>query len=144
MNRITTAHARLAQATDLPSVINAAYEAFEDIMSAIEEHENPAGGAFVPFVMSSAYAANARDALLAAPSLPPPVPGHKANATPDPPSGTTTLQAAIALSDLSGRLVCRLTDAKYLAKDPADKAACAEAVGHSMRIWSTMTAAAGL
>src|SRR5262249_34363984 len=42
----------------------------ELLLSAIEEHQDPANGMFVPYVYAATLAANGRDAILFAPSLP--------------------------------------------------------------------------
>ena len=71
MDRIDTARARLEHASGLPAVLDAAYDAFEDMLGVIEAQQDPGGGAFAAFVMAGAAAANGRNAVAAAPSLPP-------------------------------------------------------------------------
>src|SRR6202043_3720301 len=80
MDPIEAARARLEQVAGLPAVLDAAYEAFEEMLRAIEDQQDPDGGAFAAFVMSGAAAANGRDALAAAPSLPPAASGDLADA----------------------------------------------------------------
>jgi hypothetical protein len=58
MNRIISAQNRLREATGLPAVLDAAYDAFETIRSVLREHDDPADAMFVPFVMSATSAAN--------------------------------------------------------------------------------------
>ena len=70
MDTITAAGARLEHATGLPAILDAAYDAFEDMLPAIEAQQDPGSFAFTAFVMSGASAANGRDAIAAAPSLP--------------------------------------------------------------------------
>ena len=70
MDTITAARARLEHATGLPAILDAAYDAFEDMLPAIEAQQDPGSAAFTAFVMSAASAANGRDAIAAAPSLP--------------------------------------------------------------------------
>src|SRR5580693_10509114 len=70
MDTITAAGARLERATGLPAILDAAYDAFEDMLPAIEAQQDPGSAAFTAFVMSGASAANGRDAIAAAPSLP--------------------------------------------------------------------------
>ena len=64
---------RLQHAAGLPAILDAAYDAFEDMLPAIRAHEDPAGGLFAAFMMAAASAADGRDAIGFAPSLPP---GH--------------------------------------------------------------------
>jgi len=70
MSRIISARDRLEQASDLSAVLHAAYEAFEAMRLAFRAHEDPATGLFAPFVMAAAAAADGRDAVAFAPSLP--------------------------------------------------------------------------
>ena len=143
MDRIDAARARLNQATDVPGILGAAYEAFEDMLPVIRSQQDPAVGAFVAFVMSAAFAANGRDAVAAAPSLPPTAPGTAPRADDDQPDAVPALEAATALSKLSGLLVCRLTDAAFWARTSADKEACAEGARQASRIWVLLRETAG-
>ena len=78
MTRIDAAQQRLQQASDLAAVLDAAYEAFEGMVSVIHPVQDPASGLFAAFVMAAASAANGRNALALAPSLP----GHPLAAVP--------------------------------------------------------------
>src|ERR1700733_1362570 len=78
MTRISAAEHRLQQASGLASVLDAAYEAFEGMMSVIHPVQDPASGLFSAFVMAAASAADGRNALALAPSLP----GHPLLAAP--------------------------------------------------------------
>src|SRR6266571_8325929 len=71
MTVLDAAGDRLTQACDLPALLDTAYEAFEVLLSAIEDHEDPGDPRFTTFVMAATCAANGRDAVLFAPSLPP-------------------------------------------------------------------------
>ncbi len=71
MTRISQVHDRLEQADGLAAVLGAAHDAFGDILLAIRAHENPADGMFIPLVMAAASAAEGRNAIVFAPSLPP-------------------------------------------------------------------------
>ena len=70
LGRIAAVRGRLEQASDLAGVLDAAYEAFEAMLAVIHGQEDRAGAGFAAFVMSAASAANGRDAVAAAPSLP--------------------------------------------------------------------------
>src|SRR5487761_1165837 len=79
MTRTDTVRERLQQASDLAAVLDASYEAFEWMLSIIQPLQDPASGWFTAFVMAAASAADGRDALLFAPSLPSnPLPGAPA------------------------------------------------------------------
>src|SRR6266702_2096158 len=138
MDRIATMHARLGQAGDLPGILDAAYDAFEAMLPVIGGQEDRAGPGFAAFVMSAASAANGRDAVASAPSLPPAPAGHCSLADGDPPAGVSEQDAAAALAGLSQLLASRLEDAAARAADLADRAACALAARHAAAIWSML------
>jgi hypothetical protein len=139
MDTITAAGARLEQATGLPAILDAAYDAFEDMLSAIEAQQDPGSVAFTAFVMSGASAANGRDAIAAAPSLP--AATHRVVTTGGTSATVTAAQAAAALTGLSRVLVSRLNVAADLAADVGDRAACAGAAHHAAAICSLLEGA---
>jgi len=127
VNRIVSAENRLREASDLPAVLDAAYNAFEDMLTVFGAYEDPAYGTFAAFVMSAASAADGRDAILFAPSLPP----HRLGGPPAPEGdaqpGDSAYQAARALAGLTRLLAARLAQAAGSAPDARDRAACAGA-----------------
>ena len=74
-----TAQQRLQEADGLTALLDAAYAAFEAMVSVIHPVQDPASGLFAAFVMAAASAANGRNALALAPSLP----GRPLAATPN-------------------------------------------------------------
>jgi hypothetical protein len=138
MDQIESVRIRLEQATGLPAVLDAAYDAFEEMLWAIEEQEDRSGGAFAAFVMSGTAAANARDALAAAPSLPPAASGDLTVGTVGPSGGLATEDAAAVFAGLSQLLSSRLADACDLSADVGDKVACAQAARHAASICSLL------
>jgi hypothetical protein len=78
MDWIDSVRARLEHAGELPAVLDAAYDAFEDMLGAIEVQQDPSGGAFAAFVMAGAAAANGRNAGPLPAILPERRPGHLA------------------------------------------------------------------
>jgi hypothetical protein len=138
MDRIAGVRARLEAADDLPAILDAAYEAFEDMLTVIEDHQDPYGGAFVAFVMSQPAAANGRDAVAVAPSLPPgraverDIPG--ASPAPD----VSGAQATAAVAGLSLLLVARLDAAAGLCRNVADRTACSLAARHAASVCSLL------
>jgi hypothetical protein len=118
---------RLQHAAGLAAILDAAYDAFEDVLQAIRACEDPASGPFAAFLMAAASAADGRDAILFAPSL---LPG-RGSSTPavgDQGSGESAASIAGAAAVLSRVLAARLTQAWETAADPGDRAACADAV----------------
>jgi len=70
MSRIISARDHLERANGLAAVLAAAYDVFEGMRLAFRTCEDPATGLFAAFVMASASAADGRDAVAFAPSLP--------------------------------------------------------------------------
>jgi hypothetical protein len=138
MDQIESARVHLEQATGLPAVLDAAYDAFEQLLGALEEQEDRGGGAFAAFVMSATAAANGRDALAAAPSLPPAPSGDLAAAAAGSFRGLAVEDAAAVLARLSQLLSTRLADASGLSADLGDKVACAQAARHAASICSLL------
>jgi hypothetical protein len=141
MNHLAAVRARLEQASDLPAILDAAYDAFEGMLPVIHGQEDRAGGGFAAFVMAGASAANGRDAVASAPSLPPAAPRRAPPAAGDPVTGITEEEAAAVLAGLSQLLASRLADAAAWAPDAADRAACAVAARHAGAIWSLLAGA---
>lgn len=123
MTRIAAAQRRLQQASDLAEVLDAAYEAFEGMLSVIHPAQDPVSGWFAAYVMAAASAANGRNALALAPSLPRrPLPAVPAEQRPWP--GERPERVAEAVAGLSHLVAGRLARAAAGAPDIADQAAC--------------------
>jgi hypothetical protein len=138
MDRIAGARARLEAADDLPAILDAAYEAFEDMLTVIEDHQDPGGGVFAAFVMSGAAAMNGQNAVAGAPSLP-----HTSAVRAGPSDagaapGLSGGEAAAAVTGLSLLLVSRLDAAAGLARNVADRTACALAARHAASVCSLL------
>jgi len=136
MNRITAARTRLEQARDLAGLLAAAYDAFDDMLAVIRCHEEHAGGAFAAFVLSATAAANGRDWVAAAPSMPPgPAPARPAAPAGTQPAEPDTARTALAIAALSQLLAGLLPAA---AADAGDRACLAHAARHAARIHSLL------
>ncbi len=133
MTHISAAHGRLQEASDLAAVLDASYEMFEWMLSVIQPLQDPASGWFTPFVMAAASAADGRDALLFAPSLPN-SPMSAASAGPDPPAAQTPGDVARAVAGLSRLAVGQLARAAESARDSGDRSACQHAIRCSQDI----------
>jgi hypothetical protein len=138
MDWITAAAARLEHADALPAILDAAYDAFEGMLPAIEGQQDPGSAAFTAFVMSAASAANGRDAVAAAPSLPAAAVGHRAVTAASAPATVSVEQVAAALAGLSRVIVRRLNAAVGLSGDVRDREACARAAHHAGAICSLL------
>ena len=125
MTRVEAAAGRLRQAGDLGAVLDAAHEAFEAMRAAIRSQENPASGLFAAFVMAAALAADGRDAVAFAPSMPP-------RRQPDMPGADgvragTAEEVSRGVAGLSGLVAVRLGQVAGQAAEPGDREACERA-----------------
>jgi hypothetical protein len=77
MTGMTAARNRLGQADDLPALLEAARQVFAVALTALRACEDPASVWFGRFVMAAASAADGRDAVIFASSMP----GRRAHAT---------------------------------------------------------------
>ena len=137
MNRITTDQERLRQATRLPEILDAAYGAFEHMLSVIRIREDPAGPWFAAFVMAAASAADGRDAIAFAPALPRYTLQAESDGQDRPPASAQA--AAGALASLSELLAAQLESAAVAAVDPADQAACRNGARCARDVHSLLT-----
>jgi hypothetical protein len=141
MNRITAARTRVEHADDLPALLSAALAAFEDMLQVIRWHEERDDEAFAAFVLSAGAAANGRDRIAAAPSLPPAVIAAF-YARPAPSTGLLAempvLKVAAAVAGLADALAGQLTAAAAATADPRDQTSCTHAARHATRILSLL------
>jgi len=141
MDWATGAKAHLQEATGLTAVLSGTYEAFEGMLSVIRAHESRAEGMFAAFVMSAASAANGRDAVAGAPSLPRTGGGIQAPAERDLAAAASVKEIARDLAGLGRVLTGRLAAAASSAPHPADRAACAAAARHAGNISALLSGA---
>jgi hypothetical protein len=132
MRQLTVAADRLRGARGLPAVLDAACDAFEAILVVIGDYEQ-ASGMDITFLLAATQAANGRDAVLFAPSLPPRALHHPMHA--EPPDGPSATDINSALAGLSGLLCARLSHTAATAGN-ADQAACQNAARYATQIYS--------
>ncbi|MGH3217304.1 MAG: hypothetical protein ACRDPY_01005 [Streptosporangiaceae bacterium] len=140
MNRLARAYERLQQAGGLPAVVVAVHEGFVAALTALRAHEDPDSAWFGEFVMAAALAADGRDALVFAPSMP---------ACRSPGTGITDENAAAGAAEniardiaaLCGLAAVRLARAAGPAADPGDQAACVRAARCAQRICELLAGA---
>ena len=121
------ARAQLEHASGLPAIMDAAYDAFEDLLTGIREHEDPASGLFAAFMFAAASAADGRDAILFAPSLGPYRKDDRPATLAEADSEVPLEDVADAAADLSQLLVSRLLEAGEAAANAGDRSACLKA-----------------
>jgi hypothetical protein len=131
MKQLTVCAGSLRDARGLPAVLDAACDAFEAILAVIGDYEDTSG-ADITFLLAATQAANGRDAVLFAPSLPPRALHHPAPAErPGRPSAQDIKTAAAGLSAL---LATRLAPTATTAAAHADRSACQDAARYATRI----------
>lgn len=138
MSGISTAQERLRRASDLPEILDAAYGAFEHMLSVIRTYEDPEDPLFIPFVMAAASAADGRDAIAFAPALPF-CPLQAEGDGQDRDLGGSPEAAASALAGMSELLAARLECAAVTAVDPADQAACRDGARWARDVHALLT-----
>ena len=111
---------RLEQAASLPQILDAAYDVFEQILWEIDCYNCGSEPFFAALVMAAPAAADGRNAIAVAPSLPPP--SWRAS---EPQNLTGDIAAELA--GLSDRLAARLDEAGGAARAEADLLACRDA-----------------
>jgi hypothetical protein len=129
-----TASDLISQATDLPSLLDAAWQVFEHILASLRAAEEDAGPLLAALVMAAAAAADGRDAIGTAPALPSaasPLPLPAAPGSPD----STADQAASLARLLQDRLAAAPDGST------ADQAAITSAIGCARRIGELLGAA---
>jgi hypothetical protein len=123
----TGAGDRLEQAAGLAAVLGAAYEAFEGMRREFRACEDPASGWFAAFVMAAAAAADGRDAVAFAPSMPAQPRGRTAKTGRGLAAGESAERVASGAAGRSQRLAECLARAAGLASDRGDRDACEQA-----------------
>ena len=141
MRQVTTAGNRFRQAHGLPAVLDAACDAFEAILTVIGDYEDTTttGTAFTLLLVAT-QAANGRDALLFAPSLPPRALHPIAPAGgPNGPESVSVIKSSVA--GVSELLATGLARTATTLTDGADRAACRDAATCAARITNLLAGA---
>jgi hypothetical protein len=127
-------HERLRSADGIETLLDAAHDAFAGLLSIIRAHEDPADGLFIPLVMAAASAAEGRNAITFARSLPPRR-LHPATAADEPGNANITAGLAALIELLAARLSAAARDAP----DRSDQAACHTAARCARDIHALLT-----
>ena len=130
--RLAAARDHLQQAPDLAALLDAACDAFEQILTAIGEHED-LQGMDIPLLLAATQPANGRDAVLFAPSLPPrPLHQPPTSAPAEPPANPQDITTALV--ELSRLLATRLGHAASELPASGDRSACQDAASCAQQI----------
>ena len=142
MRQVTAAGNRFRQARGLPAMLDAACDAFEAILTVIGDYEDATStSGEIAFLLVATQAANGRDALLFAPSLPPRALHPMAAAgEPDGQGSASVIKSSVA--GVSELLATGLARTATTITDGADLAACRDAATCAARI-SDLLAGAG-
>jgi hypothetical protein len=139
MRRLTAAGDQLRRADGLPVVLDAACGAFEDILASIGAYEDTTTGiaTAIVFLLAATQAANGRDAVLFAPSLPPR--SLRPRPATEPAEQADTGDITTAVADLSWLLASRLAATAAIAVAAADRAACHDAARCARQVSHLLT-----
>ena len=131
--------ARLREASGPAAVLDAAYGAFEAMLPVIRACQDHAGSLFAAFGKSAASAADGRNAILLAPSLPSRCLHEEPAPRADSYCGEDMESVAACLAAVTLLLVDRLTQAAKSAADYRDRAACRSAARRARDIHVLLT-----
>jgi hypothetical protein len=136
MNDLPALDARLHHGADLPATLAASFDAFEAIRSLARRCQDVDPDLFAAFMTTASEAADGRDAITTAPSLP-----LGAADPPDtaPMPADDPAAAADAITALATVLARRLDDAADQSATPGDRAACRDAAEAASGIRQVMT-----
>jgi hypothetical protein len=136
------AQRRVDQAHSLAEVLDAAYDAFEITRSAIHRYHQEGGPFYPALIMATGAAADGRDSIACAPSLPPPslpppsLPRQTAGSAPGA-VGWQDLAASVA--ELSSAVARKLRAAIAVGTVLEDRRACLDAAMYADEIKALAT-----
>ena len=117
-------HHDLREASSLPGLLAAGFDAFEAIRLLARGNENRDPGLFAAFMMAADAAVDGREALTISPSLPP---AARPQPAVTPASSASLDDIADAMASLAGLLADCLSRAAATAAITGDRASCHEA-----------------
>jgi hypothetical protein len=138
MRRLTAAGDRFGQARDLASVLDAACDAFEEILAIIGDYEDASDSLAVSLLLAATQAANGRDAVLFAPSLPPRR-LHQVERIGEEPERGSAQDITSAVLSLCQLLASRLAHTAAAVADVDDQAACRDSAHRARQIQALLS-----
>lgn len=124
---------RLEQAEELAEVLDAAYDAFAELLWLIRGYEESQMPFYAALVMAAAAAADGRAAIAAAPSLPAAVGVETVTAVDSSTSPSDTAASLAALSKLVGSCLFRVA---ATASKPSDRRACEDGARFANEVYA--------
>jgi hypothetical protein len=137
MRRLTAVGDRFGHARGLAPVLDAACEAFEEILAVIGDYEDASDALVVPLLLAATQAANGRDAVLFAPSLPARR-LHQLRVGEELERGSAQ-NVISAITGLCQLLASGLARTAVGVADGADRAACQDAARHARAVHALLT-----
>jgi hypothetical protein len=129
---------RLEQGTGLGETLDAAFEAFQQMLSVIGSYNDSGAPFYAALVMASAPVADGREAVARAPSLPATSPARtpprRGRWPSTPPVADAAADAAASVIALSKAVVSALLHAANLADIAEDREACCDAARYASEI----------
>ena len=122
----------LDSGTGLPQALGHAFDAFEAIRHLARWYEDQSPDLFAAFMSAAVAAADGRDAILTAGTLPAHTPGVTVPGQPAP--GADPRQVADSIAASAATLATHLDDAADLAGTSADRRACRNAAASARQI----------
>ena len=136
MTEPAAAEVRLRQASDLPEILAASFDAFEVVRLLARRSEDRVAGLFAAFMCTADAAVDGREAVTIAPSLPV---LNASTVAPGEPTASADLDLVIeSLTTLGALLDDRLTGAGATAADLGDRVACQGGAAAARRICRLM------
>jgi hypothetical protein len=138
MRRLNAAGDRFGQARGLAAVLDAACEAFEEILAVIGDCEDASGTPVTPLLLAATQAANGRDAVLFAPSLPARR-LHQVERVGEELERGSAQDVISAVAGLCQLLASGLAHTASTAAAAADRAACQDAARYARAVHALLT-----
>jgi len=137
MNPTSVIRQRLEDARDLAEILTAAYDAFDEMLSAFDRYENGPGPFYAALIMAGPAAADGRNTIGMAPSLPPPE--RDRPQPPEPVNEPSAQEVADAVAGLAALAARKLRAAAAAAASAADRSACVQAAQYADEVRGFMT-----
>ena len=140
MDPLTSARRRLAGTTALPGILDAAYDAFDDLLALLRRHQEDDELAFPAFVLAAAAAANGRDWIAGADALPPAMPRERDNDA-DQLVHLPVADVARMAASIGSELASRLTTVAESSGGAGDQQCCRGAATEARTIVALLSGA---
>ena len=137
MNLTLVIRQRLEGARDLAEILTAAHDAFDEILSAFDRYENGPGPFYAALIMAGPAAADGRNTIGMALSLPPPE--RDGPLPPEPVNELSAQEVADAVAGLAALAARTLRIAAAAVNSPADRSTCVQAAQYADEVRGLMT-----